>query len=133
MATIAIHPDWQRRTPVALAANGPVDVVRQPVTEASITDMLRDPVNLLIVGNEITLKGGGADIPGALRVEEQRCATAPAEGVVVLHPPTLEQKTTLLQMAGDLGIGQFEKFASKGKVAQLRHDHAVQIDREERR
>ena len=61
-------PDGERGTPVAVAAQCPVDVVFQPATKAAILDMIRHPVDLLVECNQRLLVLAGADVPGALRV-----------------------------------------------------------------
>ena len=58
-------PDRQRRAPVALAADRPVDVVLQPVAEAAVLDMLGHPVDRLVVRDQPLLLRRGADVPGA--------------------------------------------------------------------
>ena len=49
------EPQRQRRAPVALAAERPVDVVAQPVAEAPALDVLGVPVDPLVAGDQLVL------------------------------------------------------------------------------
>ena len=46
-------PNRQRRPPVALAGERPVDVVLQPVTEASVLHVRREPVDRLVAPEQL--------------------------------------------------------------------------------
>ena len=78
-----VAPDRQRRAPVALARERPVDVVLQPVAEAPVLDVLGVPVDGLVGGQQPVAQRGRADVPGRLGVVEQRRAAAPAVRVGV--------------------------------------------------
>ena len=78
-------PHRQRRAPVALARQGPVDVVLEPVAEAAVLDVLGIPVDRLVGGQQAVLDLAGGDVPGGLGVVEQRRAAAPAVRVGVLE------------------------------------------------
>ena len=56
MVAVGAHPDGQRRAPVALAAQRPVDVVLQPVAEAAFLDMLRHPVDGVVQRDQAILE-----------------------------------------------------------------------------
>ena len=76
-------PDRQRRAPVALARDRPVDVVLEPLAEAPVLDVLRVPVDGLVGGQQPVAQRRRADVPGRLGVVEQRRAAAPAVRVGV--------------------------------------------------
>ena len=46
-------PDRQRRAPVAVAGERPVDVVLEPFAEAAVLDVLRVPADRLVVGEQL--------------------------------------------------------------------------------
>ncbi len=90
-------PDRQRRAPVAVAAERPVDVVLQPFAEAAVLDVLGVPADRLVVGQQLVLDLGGGDVPARGRVVEQRRAAAPAVGVGVLVDLLAEEQPALLE------------------------------------
>ena len=131
MLAIGRDPDGQRRAPVAFAADGPVDVVGQPVTKAPAFDVFGHPGNFLVGGDQPLLAGGGADIPAGFGVVEQGCFAAPTERIGVLDAPTLEEVAALLEHLGDDGVSLFEKHVGKAQIGELRHRVAVEVDREQ--
>ena len=86
-----VAPDRQRRAPVALAPERPVDVVLQPAPEAAVLDVLGVPVDGLVGRQQPVLDRGRADVPGRLGVVEQRRAAAPAVRVGVQQALGAEQ------------------------------------------
>src|SRR5215207_4939674 len=78
-------PDRQRCSPVALAAQGPIYVVLQPVAEAAPLYVLGDPVDAPVLPQEISQHRGRPPVPGLLGVVEQWRATAPAVRVGVFQ------------------------------------------------
>ena len=87
--TIRTSPHRQRRAPVALARDRPVDVVGQPVPEAPVLDAWGVPVDRLVRREHLLAYGRRADVPGGLRVVDQRRSAPPAVRVgvlVVLYP-----------------------------------------------
>ncbi len=105
-------PDGQRGAPVAVAGERPVDVVVEPVAVPAVLDPLREPVGLLVLLEEAVLDGGGADVPGRLRVVEQRGVAAPAVRVAVLVRQVPEEQTALLEVLGQLLVGLLEEDAA---------------------
>ena len=77
-------PDRQRRAPVALARQRPVDVVLQPLAEAPVLDVLGMPVDRLVGGEQAVAQPARGDVPRRLGVVEQRRPAAPAVRVGVL-------------------------------------------------
>ena len=83
VAVLAIGalPDRQRRAPVALAAEGPVDVVLKPVAEAAFADVVGHPVDGVIELDEAILELAGADVPGVRgRSTSRACGSASRTG-----------------------------------------------------
>src|SRR4029077_10626064 len=56
-------PDRQRRAPVAVARERPVDVVLQPFAEAAALDVLGVPADRLVVGEQLVADLRGGDVP----------------------------------------------------------------------
>ena len=83
-AAVRAAPHRQRRAPVALARQRPVDVALQPVAEAPVLDVLGVPVDGLVGGQQAVLDLAGGDVPGGLGVVEQRRVAAPAVRIGVL-------------------------------------------------
>ena len=52
-AGVGAAPDRQRRAPVAVARERPVDVVLQPFAEAAVLDVLGVPADRLVVGEQL--------------------------------------------------------------------------------
>ena len=96
-----VAPHRQRRAPVALARDRPVDVVLQPLAHAAVLDVLRVPVDRLVGGQQAVAQRRGADVPGRLGVVEQRRAAAPAVRVGVQVGLLLEQPPALAQVVDD--------------------------------
>ena len=90
-------PDGQRRAPVALARDRPVDVVLQPLAEAAVLDVRRVPLDRVVGGEQPVAQRRRADVPGRLGVVDQRRAAAPAvrvgvqEGLAAKQPPARAQ------------------------------------------
>ena len=76
-------PDRQRRAPVALARERPIDVALEPVAEPTVLDVLGVPADRLVLGQHPVADVGGAHVPARLRVVEQRRSAAPAVRVGV--------------------------------------------------
>ena len=52
MSALAL-PYIQRRSPVAVAADAPVLHVLNPVSETALADALRNPVDRVVVGDQV--------------------------------------------------------------------------------
>ena len=83
-------PYRKRSSPVTVSGKSPVLNILQPVAEASFTDGFRDPVDLIVVADQVILHRCHLDEPGLSRIVDQRCVTAPAERVAVLEGRCLE-------------------------------------------
>ncbi len=119
-------PHGQRGAPVALAAQGPVDVILQPVAEAPVFDVLGHPVDLLVEGYHLIFVLAGADIPGAAGVVQQGRVAAPAEGVGVGDRPGGEEQAAGGQILDDQRVGVFDEPAGPG--ADLGDELAVVVN-----
>ena len=94
-ALAAALPDRQRRPPVAVAGERPVDVVLEPFAEPAVLDVLGVPPDLLVVGEQAVALARGRHVPARLRVVEERGAAAPAVRVGVLVDLLAEQQAAL--------------------------------------
>ena len=97
MAALA-GPHRQRRAPVALAGETPVDDVLKEVAHAAFLDVVRHPVDGAVVGDELVAHGGHLDEPALAGVVDQRRVTAPAERIVMLELRRLDQQAALLEV-----------------------------------
>ncbi|MBT9154745.1 MAG: hypothetical protein DDT39_01424 [Firmicutes bacterium] len=102
-------PNRQRRAPVALAADSPVYDVFEEVAKTPGAQVLWEPVNGIVVGEHLLLKGGHADKPRAAGVIEQWGVTAPTERIVMGAEPGRIEKPFILQEFYDVGVGIFNK------------------------
>ena len=98
-------PHRQRRAPVALARDRPVDVVLEPAPEAPVLDVLRVPVDGLVGGQQAVAQLRRPDVPGRLGVVEQRRAAAPAVRVGVQVGLRAQQPAALAQVLDEVGVG----------------------------
>ena len=97
-AAVRALPDIEGRTPVAVSRDRPVLNVLNPVAEASLTDGLRNPVDLFVVPHEIVAHRGHLDEPGLARIVDERRSAAPAVRVVVLHLRGGKEQASLLEV-----------------------------------
>ena len=111
-------PDRQRRAPVALARERPVDVVLEPLAEAAVLDVLRMPVDLLVGGQQPVADLRGRDVPARLRVVEERRVAAPAVRVGVEEGLGAEQAAALLERLDDVGVGLLDEAARRSPVTR---------------
>ena len=109
---VVADPERQRRAPVTLARQRPVDVVLQPLAEAAIPDMVGHPVDLLIVRQQALLERRRLDVPGRARIVEQRRVAAPAERIGVLVDPLLEHQPALGELLLDQRVGVLDEDAA---------------------
>ncbi len=95
-------PDGQRRAPVALARERPVDVVAEPVAEAPVLDVRRVPVDGLVRVEQLLAELRRRDVPRRFRVVEQRRAAAPAVRVGVLVVLDAQQQAACVEVLDQL-------------------------------
>ena len=77
-------PHRERRAPVPLARQRPVDVVLEPLAEAAVLDVERVPLDGLVGREQLVPASGRTDVPLTFRVVEQAGVAAPAMRVGVL-------------------------------------------------
>ena len=126
---LVVAPDRQGGAPVAVAREGPVDVVAQPVAVAAPLDRLREPVRRLVLAQQRVLRGRGADVPGRLGVVDERGVATPAVRVGVLVGHVAQQQPARLQVAHEVGVGVLEELAAhQGDVVGERAVAAHRVD-----
>ena len=94
----AALPDRQRRPPVAVAGERPVDVALEPFAEAAVLDVLGVPADRLVVGEHPVADLEVRDVPARLGVVEERRAAAPAVRVGVLVDLLAEEQAAALEV-----------------------------------
>ena len=86
-AAVGAAPDRQRRAPVAVAGERPVDVVLQPFAEAAVLDVLGVPADRLVVGKHLLLHLGGARCTSSRsRSRAAACRSASSAGRSARRP-----------------------------------------------
>ena len=110
-------PHRQRRAPVALARERPVDVVLEPVAEAPVLDVLGMPVDRLVGGQQPVAQARRGDVPGGLGVVEQRRSAAPAVRVGVLVGLRAQQAPAAAEVLDEVGVGVLDEAAGVGADA----------------
>ena len=104
LAAVIADPYRKRCSPVTVAGERPVLNILQPVAETSLTDALRDPVDLLVVRDKVILDGCHADEPGLARIVNERCSASPAVRIIMLELRSCSEKPALLKILEDLGV-----------------------------
>ena len=127
MWLVLAFPQRQRRAPVAGPGQGPVHVVAQPLAVPAMLDVRRVPVGLLVLGQQLILGRGGADVPGRQCVVDQQRVAAPAVRVAVLVRLGPVQQPPVGQLLHQPRIGVLEEHAADDGHAVL--ELAVQPDR----
>ena len=78
-------PDIKRGAPVTVSGNPPVLDILQPVPEAALADGIRNPVNGIVVADQVILHSSHFDEPGLPCIVNERGSAAPAVGITVLE------------------------------------------------
>ena len=112
-------PDGQRRAPVALARDRPVDVVLQPLAEAAVLDVRRVPLDRLVRREQPVAQRRRADVPRRLGVVDQRRAAAPAVRVGVQERLRAQQPAARAQVLDDVRVGVLDPAAGERSDALL--------------
>ena len=76
-------PDIQGSSPIPVSGQAPVLDIFQPVSETALTDGFRDPVDGIIVGDQMLFYRRHFDKPGFPCIVDQRRIASPAEGITV--------------------------------------------------
>ena len=94
--------------------------------------MVGHPVGGVVVGEQLLLAFGRADVPGIERVVDQRGAAAPAEGVGVEGRLRLVEKPAVLQVVDDHGVGflhvQSRELLDVGQELSIEADGVLERD-----
>ena len=91
-------PDIQRSSPVTVTTDSPVLNVLNPVTETSLTDTLRNPVNCIIICNQVITNCCHLDEPGLTCIINQRSITSPAVRIAMLKLRCIVEKSPCIQI-----------------------------------
>ena len=111
MWSVLAAPHRQRRAPVALARERPVDVALQPLAKAPVLDALGVPADRLVRGEQPVLDLAGADVPGRLGVVDQRRVAAPAVRVGVLVVLGAQQPPARAQVLDEVSVDVLDRAA----------------------
>ena len=98
-------PDVERGTPVTVTGDCPILQVLQPVTETSLADGFRDPVDLVVVADHVFLHRGHLDVPALTRVVQKRCITSPAVRIAVFKFRCRKEQLSCRQVLEYFRIG----------------------------
>ena len=104
-------PNRNRRSPETVAGNRPVAGAFQPFAEAAVFNMLRHPVNLLVVFNHIVAEIGYFNKPAGHRFVNQRGVGTPAERIRVGILLFFNQKAFFFQQLHNRFVGFKNLFA----------------------
>ncbi len=96
MATFTL-PYRKRSSPVTVSGKSPVLNIFQPVAKASFSDAFRNPVNGVVVADQILFYCSHADEPGFTCIVDQRSIASPAVRVAVLEQRRIKQKVFILE------------------------------------
>ncbi len=83
-------PNWDGRSPIAIAGNGPIAGVFQPFAKTAFFDMLGHPMDFVIGRKQLLFDFFHGDKPGAHRFVDQRSVRPPAKGITVAHLSVME-------------------------------------------
>ncbi|SCH04461.1 Uncharacterised protein [uncultured Ruminococcus sp.] len=102
-------PDIERRTPIAVTADGPILHILKPIAKTALANALRHPMNRVVVADQVILDRCHFNIPRFTGVVDQRGIAAPAERIAVLKLGGGEEKPPLIQILQHLLIGILAK------------------------
>ena len=120
-------PHRQRRAPVALARQRPVDVALQPLAHPAMLDVVGVPVDRVVVRHQLVPHGRRLHVPRALGVVDERRVTAPAVRIGVQVPLGAEDAPALGQRLDHAGVGLAH--VEPGELAHPVVERAVRPDR----
>ena len=128
VAGLFAHPDRQRRAPIALARQGPIDVCLEEIAEPPVADVLGQPVDPAVVGQHLFLEGGCADEPAFAGILDQRVLFRPPAERIIVHVLLLvEEHAFGLQLADDVAVAVFDPAALV--LGNLRSEPAIWSNR----
>ena len=106
-------PDIERCTPVTVSADAPVLYIFQPVSKAALSDALRDPVDRIIIMDQVVFHLCHTDKPGLSCIVDQRSIASPAMRVTMLKLRRGKEQSSLFQIFQDHRIGFLAKYTCK--------------------
>ena len=104
-------PDIQRSAPIPVAADAPILHVFQPVAEAALADRRGNPIDGVVVADQIFADRGHLDEPGFSCIIDQRGVAAPAERVAVLELRRGKQQAPCFQVVQNERVGILDEHA----------------------
>ena len=107
-------PDVEGGAPITVAAQAPVLDILQPVAKAALANALRDPIDSIVVADEVILHCRHLDEPALAGIVQQGGIAAPAEGIIMLKLGGIVQQAPAFQVHQHLGVGVLHKQPSKG-------------------
>jgi hypothetical protein len=105
---VLANPERQRRAPIPVTRDVPVDVVLEPLTE-TLLDLLGHPIHSLVARDHLRLELRGADIPSRRREIEERRAAAPTVRIAVTLARLLEDESARLEVFHQRVVGFLEE------------------------
>ena len=113
MTTLAF-PDIQRRTPVTVTADAPVLNIFQPVAEAALANAFRDPVDSVVVTDQVIFYRGHFDKPGVSGIVDQRGSAPPAMRVAMFKYRCVKQQSSFFpNLQGSVYLRLCRKYRPK--------------------
>ena len=97
-------PYRERRSPVAFAAESPVDHALEEIAHPAFLDIVRDPVDAPVEPDQLILDRRHFNEPALAGIIDQRRVAAPAERIAVFKRKRCEQRPLLFQIFQDLRI-----------------------------
>ena len=109
MAAAAL-PDVQWCSPVTVTADSPVLDILKPVTETSLTNAFRNPVDGVIIADQILFNSCHLNKPGFSCIIDQWCITAPAVWVIMLKFRSIKQLAFFFKISQHHWVCFFNKY-----------------------
>ena len=126
LGAVRVLPDRERRAPIAVAADGPVARVFQPVAEPAVAQVVRHPGGQRIVVDQPVAERFDAHEPRGDRFVDERRVAPPAVGITVGDGALVHDVAGAFEVADDLRVGLLDVLA--GEVGHLHGETAVVID-----
>ncbi len=109
-------PDRKRSSPVTVAADAPVLNIFQPVAETAGADRGRNPVDRIVVRDQLVTDLRHLDEPGLTRIVDQRSVAAPAVRIFMLELRSVKQLALMVQVTDDNRICLLDKHSAVGRI-----------------
>src|SRR5437016_2696328 len=106
------EPEWQRRAPISIARDRPIDVVLEPFAKAAVSDLGRMPTHASVSRQHRVAICRRSYEPRRASVIQQRRTAPPAVRVRVRDTPSLEQHAAPLELLDEQGVGILHELAA---------------------